>query len=39
MQRLSTADADFEARFTRLVEEGGSGAQVVVAPWYDDADA
>ena len=30
--------SDIEA-FTRLVEEGGSGAQVVVAPWYDDADA
>lgn len=23
--------------FTRLVDEGGSGAQVVIAPWYDDA--
>lgn len=30
-------DSDLE-EFTRLVAEGGSGAQVVIAPWYDDAD-
>ena len=37
--RVSPEAAGLPGAFTALVAEGGSGTQVVVAPWYAEADA